>query len=75
MNRDDLNNRDLLLREKAVMDDGSSEWGVSYHETIPHETWMDFRDYDPMYYGMSADEHYADCKWPKNPLKLDTDDY
>lgn len=75
MSKDDLNNRQLLLREKAALGDGSSVFGEVEHELNPHDSWKDFRDYDPMYYGVSAEQHFADCKWPENPFKLDTPDY
>ena len=72
---EEINNRDLLIREEKAMGDGASVFGEKTHEPIPHESYHDFRDYDPDYYGVSADEYYADCVWPKNPFKLDTPDY
>lgn len=57
------------------MDDGASKWGEAEHELKPYDSWKDFRDYDPLYYGMGADEWFADCKWPADPFKLNTPDY
>jgi len=57
------------------MGDGASVFGAKSHVPVPHESYHDFRDYDPDFFGVSADEHFADCVWPKNPFKLDTPDY
>ena len=72
MNVDDLNNRALLMRELALFKDDASKFGLIEHVPKPHDSYKDFRDYDPYRYKVSADELFADCVWPKNPFKLDT---
>ena len=76
LNVDDLNNRQSLKEErKELGGEEAGKFGVLEHKPKPHETFHDFRDYDPYYYGHDPDEHFEDCVWPKNPLKLDTPDY
>ena len=65
---EEINNRELLISEEKKMGDGASSFGEKTHTPIPHESFHDFRDYDPDYFGVSAEEHFADCVWPKNPF-------
>ena len=76
LNFEDFNNREALKQEMAERaPDGKSKFGVLDHEPKPHTSFHDFRDYDPYYYGVSPEERFADCVWPKNPFKLDHPDY
>ena len=63
------------MQEMAERGDGSSKFGLLTHVPKPHTSYHDFRDYDPYYFGVSPEERFADCVWPKNPFKLDTPDY
>jgi len=76
LNKDDFNNRELLAKEMAEFGDGASKFGKVVHtKAVPHTSYHDFRDYDPYFYGVSPEERFADCKWPKDLFRLHTPEY